>query len=489
MSKRSTRKLQLRKLRHEKQLAAKYQQARLLVKCPRRPKPCSMVDRHSELSLALDVIARRVGVPSLSFEDVKASLRTNAEPSAGDRDSEETSSSDSEDAIRCNDSPAPQSKSTGIPTRPRSSLTSKDVLEIFALRPKMSSGRMARGSMIECKTIAPRYGVTAKTVREIWRGITWTETTMPHWTEHEVRMHVNGAWRRQDTDRNSGPARSSKILQGMQDAGQKLQGDRHHLKSLAIPSALSSDLLSVSSTAAHVGKVEHTRARSTLTSKDVLEIFALRPKMSSGRMARGSMIECKTIAPRYGVTAKTVREIWRGITWTETTMPHWTEHEVRMHVNGASRRRCTDDDQTETASHSPVEGNKSPANCHGVPVQGLGQGFGQPSSAYPVSMGGQHHLNLLAIQSALALGMPASTACFSPVVGSMPLFTPMTLGGGLGTNDLAANLAGGPNFAGGLGTNNFAANLSAALQASQLYQHATSVAIASAGAGAARVIT
>jgi len=306
-----------------------------------------MVDRHSELSLALDVIARRVGVPSLSFEDVKASLRTNAEPSAGDRDSEETSSSDSEDAIRCNDSPAPQSKSTGIPTRPRSSLTSKDVLEIFALRPKMSSGRMARGSMIECKTIAPRYGVTAKTVREIWRGITWTETTMPHWTEHEVRMHVNGA----------------------------------------------------------------------------------------------------------------------------------------------SRRRCTDDDQTETASHSPVEGNKSPANCHGVPVQGLGQGFGQPSSAYPVSMGGQHHLNLLAIQSALALGMPASTACFSPVVGSMPLFTPMTLGGGLGTNDLAANLAGGPNFAGGLGTNNFAANLSAALQASQLYQHATSVAIASAGAGAARVIT
>ena len=42
-----------------------------------------------------------------------------------------------------------------------------------------------RGSMLRCKTIAPRYGVTPKTIRDIWCGRTWPQTTEHLWTDEE----------------------------------------------------------------------------------------------------------------------------------------------------------------------------------------------------------------------------------------------------------------------------------------------------------------
>jgi hypothetical protein len=73
-------------------------------------------------------------------------------------------------------------------------------------------------------------------------------------------------------------------------------------------------------------------------SKDVLEIFA----------------RC----PRYG-----------GITWTATTFPYWTEQELRLHMNGASRRRFADDNDRSIDSGSgpdlPAERTKSPAGGAG----------------------------------------------------------------------------------------------------------------------------
>jgi hypothetical protein len=81
----------------------------------------------------------------------------------------------------------------------------------------------------------------------------------------------------------------------------------------------------------------------------VLEIFELRPKMSTGRQRRGSMIQCKSIAPKYGVTAKTVREIWRGQTWTETTWPLWTEEEINARMGGGDEG---DADDTEENAES-----------------------------------------------------------------------------------------------------------------------------------------
>jgi len=174
-----------------------------------------------ELSRALGVIAHHVGVPSVGIDDIKACVQS-------DGHQQERGTAD-------RDHSPPQSKSTGVAPHPRSSLTEKEVLEIFALRPRVQSGRAARGSMVQCKIIAPRYGVTAKTVREIWRGITWTQTTLPHWTEQELGM-------RRARRRYAKSEAPSKLLKSLlaqatpMDAGQRLQGDGHHPKPPAIQS-------------------------------------------------------------------------------------------------------------------------------------------------------------------------------------------------------------------------------------------------------------
>jgi hypothetical protein len=40
--------------------------------------------------------------------------------------------------------------------------------------------------MAMCKAIAPRYGICAKTVRDIWKGRTWFLATKHLWTAEEV---------------------------------------------------------------------------------------------------------------------------------------------------------------------------------------------------------------------------------------------------------------------------------------------------------------
>jgi hypothetical protein len=65
-------------------------------------------------------------------------------------------------------------------------LTEDQVIEIYNLRPQYGrQGRLRRGSMLRCKTIAPRYGVTPKTIRDIWCGRTWPQTTEHLWTDEE----------------------------------------------------------------------------------------------------------------------------------------------------------------------------------------------------------------------------------------------------------------------------------------------------------------
>lgn len=65
-------------------------------------------------------------------------------------------------------------------------LTEDQVIEIYNLRPQHArQGRLRRGSMLRCKTIAPRYGVTPKTIRDIWCGRTWPQTTEHLWTDEE----------------------------------------------------------------------------------------------------------------------------------------------------------------------------------------------------------------------------------------------------------------------------------------------------------------
>ncbi|KAJ1469927.1 hypothetical protein T484DRAFT_1981241 [Baffinella frigidus] len=72
--------------------------------------------------------------------------------------------------------------------------------------------------------------------------------------------------------------------------------------------------------------------------------------MSPGRMRRGTMMECKTLAPKFGVTEKTIREIWRGLTHQEATRPMWTQEEISARLRGSHG-----DDEDDDTLTSPID--------------------------------------------------------------------------------------------------------------------------------------
>jgi len=72
-----------------------------------------------------------------------------------------------------------------------------------------------------------------------------------------------------------------------------------------------------------------------LTAAHALEIFKLRPQLKGPRR-RGAMMQCKAIAPRFGISPKTVREIWAGRAWARATRTEWTEEEVATRASSIS---------------------------------------------------------------------------------------------------------------------------------------------------------
>lgn len=76
-----------------------------------------------------------------------------------------------------------------------------------------------------------------------------------------------------------------------------------------------------------------------LSAEDACEIYNMRPRNSKER--RGSMVQCKTIAPKYGVSAKTIRDIWRGRTWILATKHLWSEEEIAERGDGEDTPRPT----------------------------------------------------------------------------------------------------------------------------------------------------
>jgi len=78
------------------------------------------------------------------------------------------------------------------PSSKRQQLTAEEAAEIYARRPvSHKRGRMFRkGSMNECKKLGPKYGVTAKTIRDIWYGRTWQAATRHLWTNEEVAQRT-----------------------------------------------------------------------------------------------------------------------------------------------------------------------------------------------------------------------------------------------------------------------------------------------------------
>eukprot|EP00291_Cryptomonas_curvata_P018827 CAMPEP_0172167308 /NCGR_PEP_ID=MMETSP1050-20130122/9498_1 /TAXON_ID=233186 /ORGANISM="Cryptomonas curvata, Strain CCAP979/52" /LENGTH=314 /DNA_ID=CAMNT_0012838081 /DNA_START=95 /DNA_END=1035 /DNA_ORIENTATION=- len=76
------------------------------------------------------------------------------------------------------------------PSSKRQQLTAEDAVEIYRQRPTNPGKALKRGSMMGCKLIAPKFGVSPKTIRDIWRGRTWIHATEHLWTDEERLLHA-----------------------------------------------------------------------------------------------------------------------------------------------------------------------------------------------------------------------------------------------------------------------------------------------------------
>ena len=71
------------------------------------------------------------------------------------------------------------------PSSRRQQLSMEQAAEIYQLRPMQT--RRA-GVFLHCRELAPYYGVTSITIRDVWTGRTWIEATQHLWTKEE-RAH------------------------------------------------------------------------------------------------------------------------------------------------------------------------------------------------------------------------------------------------------------------------------------------------------------
>mmetsp|Transcript_8021 Transcript_8021/g.18312 ORF Transcript_8021/g.18312 Transcript_8021/m.18312 type:complete len:326 (-) Transcript_8021:14-991(-) len=96
--------------------------------------------------------------------------------------------------------------------------------------------------------------------------------------------------------------------------------------------------------------------RQQLTAEEACEIYMLRPTLNKdGSMRRGSMLHCKSVAPKYGVTPKTIRDVWSGRSWAEATKHLWTPEEVKRRRTLPYDPFQDKDDSLQTFFRSPIQ--------------------------------------------------------------------------------------------------------------------------------------
>jgi hypothetical protein len=108
--------------------------------------------------------------------------------------------------------------------------------------------------------------------------------------------------------------------------------------------------------------------RQQLTVEEAAEIYLLRPRRGE---RSGGMMHCRTLAPKYGVTPKTIRDVWSGRTWAEATRHLWTPEEIAQRKRMQSERSnaktesqsCSDDLETD------LEGSASQSKMSKRPKQ------------------------------------------------------------------------------------------------------------------------
>eukprot|EP00286_Rhodomonas_abbreviata_P009303 CAMPEP_0181325966 /NCGR_PEP_ID=MMETSP1101-20121128/21226_1 /TAXON_ID=46948 /ORGANISM="Rhodomonas abbreviata, Strain Caron Lab Isolate" /LENGTH=250 /DNA_ID=CAMNT_0023434347 /DNA_START=9 /DNA_END=761 /DNA_ORIENTATION=+ len=112
-----------------------------------------------------------------------------------------------------------------------------------------------------------------------------------------------------------------------------------------------------------------------LTAEEAAEIYMMRPKPGvGGLLRRGSMLHCKTIAPKYGVTAKTIRDVWSGRSWVDSTRHLWTKEEEAKFLARGSEEEKEEKDEKSSTTPSPIDAPKLPLS--GCQPQLLGDTLG-----------------------------------------------------------------------------------------------------------------
>lgn len=72
--------------------------------------------------------------------------------------------------------------------------------------------------------------------------------------------------------------------------------------------------------------------KAVLTTESAVAIYRLRPKARGGAGVGAVKSHTTEIARRYGVTAKTIRDIWNRTTWAKDTKHLWTDEESRLYI-------------------------------------------------------------------------------------------------------------------------------------------------------------
>ncbi len=71
-----------------------------------------------------------------------------------------------------------------VPGRPRAVLSKEQAIEIFRCKNSLGNQSMTATSIV----LANKYNVNSKTIRDIWSGRSWFETTFPQ--RQQVRLYM-----------------------------------------------------------------------------------------------------------------------------------------------------------------------------------------------------------------------------------------------------------------------------------------------------------
>jgi hypothetical protein len=101
--------------------------------------------------------------------------------------------------------------------------------------------------------------------------------------------------------------------------------------------------------------------RQQLTVEEAAEIYSLRPRR--GDVSNGGLVHCRLLAPKYGVTPKTIRDVWSGRTWAEATRHLWTPEEKAQRDRPKAKscaKNDTDDGSDADEDESDADARKRP---------------------------------------------------------------------------------------------------------------------------------